>query len=247
MSGPPVTLVCCGLTGTTVADAGMLERAYAEAFATQGIVPGTAAYARSMVHAHHARGQAPVDVFRALFPDAQGRAEAAAVSFERSLRAAIDRSGVSAVAGAQQAIDEIRSSGTRVCLVTGLSRRLVGLMLDAVGWWRRIDLAIGPEDVPRGMPWPDLMLTAMLRLGVEDVRETAFAGTTESGALCGKRSGASIVAGILADGHTEERLRGAGVTHVIPTIADLPALVASTGEREPERSGAPAVPAPQVP
>ena len=86
MSGaPPVSLVCCGLLGT-VDDDGMLERAFAEACATQGIVPGTADYAHCMVAVHQARGQPAVDVFRGLFPDAPGRAEAAALSFERSFR-----------------------------------------------------------------------------------------------------------------------------------------------------------------
>ena len=62
----------------------MLERAFAEACATQGIVPGTAAYAHHMVGVHQAQGQSAVDVFRGLFPDGDGRAEAAALSFERT-------------------------------------------------------------------------------------------------------------------------------------------------------------------
>ena len=78
-----------------------------------------------------------------------------------------------------------------------------------------IDLALCPEDVPRGCPWPDLVLAAMLRLGVEDVRETAFAHGTASGVLCGRRSGAGIVAGVLTGGHTRDRLRHAGATHLI--------------------------------
>ena len=52
---PPVSLVCCGLIGITVDDGVILERAFTEAFATQGIVPGTAAYARSMVRVHQSR------------------------------------------------------------------------------------------------------------------------------------------------------------------------------------------------
>ena len=46
----PVSLVCCGLLGTTADDHGILERAFAEACATQGIVPGTAAYASRAVN-----------------------------------------------------------------------------------------------------------------------------------------------------------------------------------------------------
>jgi phosphonatase-like hydrolase len=246
-----VSLVCCGLLGTTADDGGMLERAFAEACATQGIVPGTAAYAHCMVGVHQSRGQSAVDVFRGLFSEGQGRAEAAALSFERSFRAAVDRTGLSPAPGAEEAIGALHDAGVRVCLITGLSRRLLSLALDTLGWWRLVDLALSPEDVPRGCPWPDLMLSAMLRLGVEDVRETAFAGSTSSGVLTGKRAGAGVVAGVLTGGHTGDRLRAAGATHLIDGMADLPALLLGSAAPPPPASGAPtatpAASAPQVP
>jgi phosphoglycolate phosphatase len=225
-AGPPVSLVCLGLLGTVAQDGGMRERAFAEACATQGIVPGTADYAHYMVAVHQALGQPAVEVFRGLFPDSPGRAEAAALSFERSFRAVVDRTGLSPVPGAAEAIAELRASGVRICVVSGLSRRLVSMVLNTLDWWRRVDLALSPEDVPRGYPWPDLILTAMLRLGVQDVTEAAYAGSTASGVLCGKRAGAGIIAGVLAGGHTRDRLRSAGATHFIGEIAELPALLA---------------------
>ncbi len=230
MSGAaPVTLLCCGLLGVAVDDGGILERAFTEAFATQGIVPGTAAYARNMVHVHQARGQSAVDVFRGVFPDAPGRAEAATLAFDRSYRLAADRSGLAPMAGAAEALAQIRDSGVRVCLITGLSRSLVGLVLDTLGWWRRVDLVLCPEDSPRGYPWPDPMLSAMLRLGVGGVQETAYAGGTESGVLCGRRAGARIVAGVLTGGHTRDRLHRAGATHLLGSIAELPDVLADEG------------------
>ena len=229
-SATPVTLLCCGLLGVTADDGGILERAFTEAFATQGIVPGTAAYARSMVHVHQTRGQSAVDVFRALFPDAPGRAEAATLAFDRSYRLAVDRSGLAPMPGAAEALQQIRGSGVRVCFITGLSRGLVGLVLDTLGWWRQVDLALCPEDAPRGYPWPDPMLCAMLRLGVTDVRETAYAGGTESGILCGRRAGAQIVAGILTGGHTRDRLQRAGATHLLGSFAELPNVLAAEGD-----------------
>jgi phosphoglycolate phosphatase len=248
----PVTLVCCGLLGTTADDHGMVERAFAEAFATQGIVPGTAAYAHYMVGVHQAQGQAAVDVFRGLFPDGDGRAEAAALSFERSFRTAVDRTGISPVPGAEEAIRELSESGLRVCLVTSLPRRLLGLALDTLGWWRQADLTLCPEDVPRGCPWPDLMLAAMLRLGVEDVRAAAFAGSTASEIQCAKRAGAGVLTGVLTGGHTGDRLRTAGATHLIEGIAQLPELLLGSDAAQPAgpaassaaASGAPAVPSP---
>jgi phosphonatase-like hydrolase len=228
-SATPVTLLCCGLLGVTADDGGILERAFTEAFATQGIVPGTAAYARSMVHVHQTRGQSAVDVFRALFPDAPGRAEAATLAFDRSYRLAVDRSGLAPMPGAAEALQQIRGSGVRVCFITGLSRGLLGLVLDTLGWWRQVDLVLCPEDAPRGYPWPDPMLCAMLRLGVTDVRETAYAGGTESGILCGRRAGAQIVAGILTGGHTRDRLQRAGATYLLGSFAELPNVLAAEG------------------
>ena len=226
LSGEPaISLACCGLLGTVAQDDGMLERAFAEACATQGIVPGTADYAHYMVTVHQSQGQPAVDVFRGLFPDNPGRAEAAALSFERSFRAVVDRTGLEPVPGAGEAIAELRASGVRICVISGLSRRLVGLILDSLDWWRRVDLALSADDVPRGCPWPDLMLAAMLRLGVEDVRAAAYAGRTASGVECAKRAGAGIIAGVLTGGHTRGRLRSAGATHFISEIAELPALL----------------------
>jgi phosphoglycolate phosphatase len=224
---PPVSVVCCGLIGITVDDSGILDRAFTEAFATQGIVPGTGAYARGMVRVHQSKGQSAVDVFRGLFPDAPGRAEAATLAFDRSYRSSVDRSGLVPMPGAEQAISEIRAAGACICLITSLPRSLLGLVLDTLGWSRRVDLVLSSQDVTRGYPWPDLMLTAMLQLGVTDVRDAVFAGGTESGILSGKRSGAGIVAGILTGGHTAGRLRGAGATHLLNSIAELPALLAS--------------------
>jgi phosphonatase-like hydrolase len=232
-SATPVTLLCCGLLGVTADDGGILERAFTEAFATQGIVPGTAAYARSMVHVHQTRGQSAVDVFRALFPDAPGRAEAATLAFDRSYRLAVDRSGPVPMPGAAEALQQIRGSGIRVCFITGLSRGLVGLVLDSLGWGRQVDLVLCPEDAPRGYPWPDPMLCAMLGLGVTDVRETAYAGGTESGILCGRRAGAQIVAGILTGGHTRDRLQRAGATHLLGSFAELPGVLAAEAAAEP--------------
>ena len=137
----------------------------------------------------------------------------------------MDRTGISSVPGAEEAIRELSESGMRVCLVSSLPRRLLGLALDTLGWWRLADLTLCPDDVPRGCPWPDLMLAAMLRLGVEDVRAAAFAGSTASEIQCAKRAGAGVVAGVLTGGHTGERLRSAGATHLIDGIAQLPGLL----------------------
>ena len=64
-----------------------------------------------------------------------------------------------------------------------------------LGWGELIDLALSPADAGRGRPWPDLPLTALLRLGGGAVSELAVAGDTASDVESGLRAGAGIVAG----------------------------------------------------
>ena len=221
----PVSLVCCGLIGTVVTDGGMVDRAYAEAIATQGVVTGTAAYARCMAQVHQERGRSTVDVLRTMFPDSEARGQAAHLALDRSFCDAIGRMGATPAPGAAAAMEQLASVGIRICVSTAFSRRVMTVVLDTLGWWDRIDLALSPEDVPRGSPMPDLILAAMLRLGVTDVRETAVAYDTQVGILSGRRAGAGVVAGILGGTHSGERLRQAGATHLIHGIAQLPELL----------------------
>jgi len=87
------------------------------------------------------------------------------------------------------------------------------------------------DDVPRSFPWPDPVLTAMLRLGTGDVREVAVVSATSDGVLSGCRAGAGLVAGIGAGPRPAAQLRAAGATHVLDSIAALSDLV--TGLSEP--------------
>jgi phosphoglycolate phosphatase len=226
----PVSLVCCDVIGAAAVDGSVLERAFAEAIATQGVVTGTAAYVRSMVQFDRTRGWSPADVMQTLFPKDEIRAQAANHAFERSFQAAVDRFGALPLPGANDALDKLTAAGTKVCLLSCLSRPAFSLIVERLGWWQRGDLLLCADDVARGFPWPDLILTAILRLGIGDVRDAAVVTASESGVLSARRAGARLVIGMPSDVHGATRLRRAGATHLLADIGDLPALVASNGE-----------------
>ncbi|MEU1736668.1 HAD-IA family hydrolase [Streptosporangium sp. NPDC020145] len=221
----PIRLVCLDLAGTTIGDVVMVERAFAEAIATQGIVPGTGAYARAMVHVHRSRGRSTLDVFRGIFPDNEAQAQAANLTFERSYEGAIGRSGLVPAAGIVETLDTLRDGDVKVCLTTGFSRSLISRVLADLSWSDRFDLVLCTEDVGRGRPMPDMVLSALLRLRVQDVRQVAVAGDSENDMLCGRRAGASVVAGIMTGAHSRERLLKGGATHILDSVRDLPSLV----------------------
>jgi phosphonatase-like hydrolase len=223
----PVSLVCCDVVGAAAADGHVLERAFAEAIATQGLVTGTAAYVRSMVQFDRARGWPPADVMRSLFPDDEIRAQAANLAFERSFQAAVDRFGVLPLPGANEALAKLTAAGVKICLVSSLSRSALSQIMERLDWWQRADLVLCADDVARGFPWPDLILTAVLRLGIADVRDVAVVTATEGGVLAAQRAGSQFVVGMLSDIDDTSRLRRAGATHLLADIGELPDLVAS--------------------
>jgi phosphoglycolate phosphatase len=226
MSPPAVSLVCYDLASIVI-DGTVVERAFAEAIATQGVVAGTEAYVRSMVRFDRAQGRPPADVLRDLFGDDEPRVQAASLAFDKSFNSAADRFDVTASPETIAALGKIAAAGVRVCLLTSLSRDAVATVLD---WLRRqglADLILCADDSPRGFPWPDPVLTAMLRLGITDVREVAVVSATEYGLLSGYRSGAGLVIGVTADPRRLPVMREAGATHMIDDIAVVPELLVS--------------------
>jgi phosphoglycolate phosphatase len=223
----PVSLVCWDVVGAAAVDGSVLERAFVEAIATQGVVAGTAAYVKAMVQCDRTRGWAPADVIHSLFPDDEIRAQAANLAFERSFQAAVDRFGALPLPGANDALAKLAAAEVKVCLMSCLSRPAFSLVMEQLAWWHRGDLILCGDDVDRGFPRPDLVLTAILRLGVGDVRDVAVVTSAESGVLAARRAGARLAIGVLSDVHDGRRLRRAGATHLLTDLGDLPDLIAS--------------------
>jgi phosphonatase-like hydrolase len=223
----PVSLVCCDVVGAAAVDDSIVERAFAEAIATQGVVAGTAAYVRSMVQFDRTRGWPPADVMRHLFPEDEIRAQVASDAFERSFRAAVDRFGILPLPGVNEALAKLSAAGIKICLMSSLSRPALNLIVERLDWGQRADLVLCADDVARGFPWPDLILSAVLRLGIGDVRDVVVATATEGGVLSAQRAGARLVVGVLSDIDDASRLRRAGATHLLADVGELPDLVAS--------------------
>ena len=225
----PVSLLCWDVVGAAAVDGSVLERAFVDAIATQGVVTGTAAYVKAMVQFDRTRGWAPADVIHSLFPEDKIRAQAAILAFERSFPAAIDRFGALPLPGANDALAKLAAAGVKVCLMSCLSRPALSLIMERLAWWHRGDLVLCADDVARGFPWPDLMLTAVLRLGIGDVRDVAAVTAGESGVVAARRAGARQVIGVPSDVHDGRRLRRAGATHLLTDLGELPDLIASAG------------------
>ncbi|MFF8564716.1 phosphonatase-like hydrolase [Streptomyces albidoflavus] len=223
----PYRLVVLDMAGTTVADGGLVEEAFSAAAARLGVEPGTAEHAAHLDHVRATMGESKISVFRHLFGDAE-RARLANTAFEEAYAARVGEGRVTALPGAREAIEELRSAGRTTVLTTGFARVTQDAILDALGWRELVELTLCPADAGgRGRPYPDMVLAAFLRTGaVDDVRQVAVAGDTSYDMLSGVRAGAGVVAGVLTGAHGREQLAGHGATHVLGSVAELPGLLA---------------------
>ncbi|MFE1931038.1 HAD family hydrolase [Streptomyces sp. NPDC059474] len=225
-----IRLVALDMAGTTVADGGLVERAFDAASGELGVRPGTADHAEKLAYVRATMGESKISVFRHLF-GAEEPAQRANAAFERAYGELVDGGLIAPVPGAREAIEELAADGRTVVLTTGFARVTQDAILDALGWRGLVPLTLCPADAGgRGRPYPDMVLEAFLRTGAaEDVAQVAVVGDTSYDMLSGVRAGAGVVAGVRTGAHGDEAFRAAGATHVLDSVAELPALLRGVG------------------
>jgi phosphoglycolate phosphatase len=226
MSDRKISLVCFDMAGTTVSDGGVVEGAFLDALSSCGVGPSDPRRPAMVDYVRETMGSSKITVFRTLFPDGPD-AENANAAFEAAYEERVDAGDIAEIPGAAGVIGALRAEGVKVALLTGFSARTRDRVIDALGWGGIADLLVCPEEAGRGRPYPDMILHAVLRLGIDDVAEVAVAGDTAADIVSGRRSGASLVVGVLSGFDSEDQLRTAGATHVVNSVIDLPSLLES--------------------
>lgn len=218
-----IELAVLDMAGTTVTDDGLVIRAFDEAATAVGLPVDGAVRDAAQRYVLDTMGQSKIDVFRVLF-GTEERATEANRAFENAYARFID-GGVSPIDGAPEAMSTLRAAGVKIALTTGFSASTQQRILEALGWADIADLVLAPGGGVRGRPYPDLVLSALMRSGVDHVRKVAVAGDTASDVLCGLRAGAAVAAGVLTGAHDRAALEAVHATHVLGSIAELPDIL----------------------
>jgi phosphoglycolate phosphatase len=213
VSQPRISVACLDMAGTTVKDDGTVMDAFSASIATFNLP--VAEFNAAMKYIKATMGQSKIEVFRHIL-GSESAAQAANAAFETHYSAAVSAGEVTAMPGATRLFAACRSAGIKVCLSTGFSPATRDAIIDALGWGSLVDLVLSPADAGRGRPWPDMPLTALLRLGGGSVHELAVVGDTTSDVESGLRAGAGIVAGVLTGESTRAELEA------VPSQAGLP-------------------------
>jgi phosphonatase-like hydrolase len=222
MQNNPIQLAVVDMAGTTVADDGLVVNAFDIAATAVGVPESGEQRERARQYVLETMGQSKISVFRALFGS---RAQQANVAFERAYEQLIDEGRAVPIDGAAEAVTRLRQNGIRVALTTGFSGTTQEKLLAALGWQSLADLVLAPGDGVRGRPYPDLILTALMRLEIDGVGNVAALGDTSSDVESALRAGVAVAAGTLTGAHNEQQLRDAGATHVVGSVSDFAELI----------------------
>jgi phosphoglycolate phosphatase len=223
------TVLCLDMAGTTVADDDSVMNAFAAAIASRNL--SMAEFRSAMEYARFTMGQSKIEVFRHIL-GAEGAAQAANAVFEETYGKSVAGGELSPIPGAVELFAACREAGIKVCLSTGFSPVTRDAIVAALGWGSLVDLFLSPADAGRGRPWPDMPLTALLRLAGGSTAELAVVGDTPSDIETGLRAGAGLVAGVLTGASTAEDLAAvpaatglAGEPVILDSVADLAPLL----------------------
>ena len=219
-----IQLAVIDMAGTTVADDGLVVEAFDAAATAVGMPDAGPEREQARQYVLDTMGQSKIVVFRALFRD-EGLAQRANAAFEDAYAALIADGRAVPIPGAAESLSRLRDGGIRVALTTGFSPDTQAKLIAALGWHDLADLVLAPGPGVRGRPYPDLILTALLRLGADSVHAVAALGDTANDIESALRAGCSVAAGTLTGAHNERQLVAAGATHVVSSVTDFADLL----------------------
>ena len=225
MTARRFSVLCLDMAGTTVRDDDTVLNAFQAAIAGRNLP--VAEFRTAMKYAVATMGQSKIEVFRHIL-GTEDAAQAANAAFEEHYAGAVAAGDVSPMPGAVELFDAYRVAKIKVCLSTGFAPVTRDAIVAALGWETLVDLFLSPADAGRGRPWPDMPLTALLRLRGDSVSSLAVVGDTPSDVEAGLRAGAGLVVGVLSGDCTFDELNAVtaatslpGAPLILDSVADL--------------------------
>jgi phosphonatase-like hydrolase len=223
---PRVRLVIFDIGGTLIEDNGEVTASFSSALAAHGL-PVTEVELREL------KGSSKLDVIRTFVerrwgaghPGNHERVRASYDGFRAELEGKFVNGGVKPIAGADATLTWLRTHQIVCATTTGFYREAADIVLEIAGWRHTFAANICSDDVKEGRPAPYMIFHAMEAAGVGDVRSVLNVGDTPLDLQAGSRAGALGTIGVLTGIHESERLRRESPSHLIHSVADLPALI----------------------
>jgi phosphonatase-like hydrolase len=223
---PAIRLVVLDVGGTIIEDRGDVPEALRSAMARHGIRSSSEEIGRR-------RGASKREIIRYFVdhqsppPDVGRDKLTAAIHDEFTANLIEVYRSVPPIAGAGEAIRQLRAGGYLVAATTGFDRRITTSIFQRLGWEGHFAAIICSDDVAQGRPAPFMIFHAMESARVSSVAEVVAVGDTPLDLQAGTNAGVRAVVGVLTGAATAENLGKEPHTHILSSVAQLPALLRS--------------------
>jgi phosphonatase-like hydrolase len=222
---PHLRLVVLDIGGTLIADHGEVPKAMKAAFAHAGLDVGYAeigdwrgASKRGMI-AHFVGLRAGKDADKETLTDR--------IYADFGAQADAAYKDVRPIPGVEEAMRTMRGDGLLLATTTGFGRELNAAIFKRLGWGDQFAASITSDDVADGRPAPFMIFHAMEAAHVENVAEVVAVGDTPLDLQAANNAAVRGVIGVYSGAATQERLRRERFTQILPSVAELPALLRS--------------------
>jgi|SRR5579872_5396938 len=221
----PIRLVIFDIAGTIVEDHGEVLFSFERALKTNGV----------SVEENELRewkGASKREVVRYFVERQTGanaltanqRIDKAYGDFRQILEDHYQNNGMVPVQGATATFDWLLHHNIHIATTTGFYREVNDLILKKAGWKKIFRASVCSDDVAMGRPAPFMIFHAMEAAQVTDVSQVINVGDTPLDLQAGVNAGVRGIIGVLTGTHTEERLRRERHTHILSSVAEIPAL-----------------------
>ena len=129
------------------------------------------------------------------------------------------------IAGAEETMLKLRELGYLLATTTGFDREIVMPIFRRLGWEKYFAAMVASDDVAQGRPAPYMLFHAMETAGVTSVAEVMAVGDTPLDLQAASNAGVRGMVGVLSGVGTAEQLGREPHTHIIQSVADLPAIL----------------------
>lgn len=222
----PIQLVIFDIAGTIVEDRGEVLGCFAKALEKNGITVAPddlrewkGASKREVIR-HFVERQVGGQAV-----DLSQRIDRTYGDFCQVLEDSYRGQGVKPIEGAETAFEWLLKHNVRIATTTGFPREISDMILRTAGWEKMFQACISSDDVALGRPAPFMIFHAMEATGVQDVSRVINVGDTPLDLQAGTHAGVRGVVGVLTGMHDRARLSREPHTHILASVADVPALL----------------------
>ncbi len=219
-----IQLVIFDLMGTLIRDDGVVDRAYDAALNHAGITSADPRYSDAWKTIAALRGRPTLVVLIDVLGNPVS-AEEATWAFDDSILASVD--AMAPIAGAPEVLGRLAERNILTAVTTSFTPEVRKAVLSKFGWTDTFAATLSARGTRRGHPAPDLLLEAILNLGIDSVGQVAIIGDSAADLEAGNRAGAGLVIGVRSGGALPGKLESAPHTHLIDSVADLEAVLNS--------------------